>query len=126
MHFGHLTYCAASPMQPSSASTPSLGDRLERRLFRKIEMSLLNSPQGNGPLIHTMMSPAVKIQRATSYGSPDFIANFCEEKRGPSCGIRKSVPSTVARQSLPLSFFNRLFQKICEQEKEMSGACGRL
>ena len=114
IHFGHLTCSGASPMYPSSASTLSPSVKWLISEFRKLRMSLY-FPHGNGPLIQTTLP--VKIQMATSYLNPDFIANLWLENAGPCSAILKSVPSTDIRQSLPLSFSRRLSNKIFHGKK---------
>ena len=117
IHFGHLTCSGASPMYPSSASTLSPSVKWLISEFRKIRMSLY-LPHGNGPLIQTI-SP-VRMQMATSYLSPDFIANLWLENAGPCSATLKSVPSTDIKQSLPLSLFKRFSNKIFHGKKTVS------
>ena len=95
IELGHFTLSGASPSYPSSASTLSNGSSHVIKLERKISRSFF-SPGKNGPFIQ-QMSP-VKIFNATSYLSPDEFVCFCVKP-----GSRKSVPSTLRRQSLYLS-----------------------
>ena len=87
------------------------------KLSRAILMSL-HSPQGKGPLTHTIQPVWMHI--ATSYLSPAPL-NFLLYHlllNGDGSWIRKSVPSSVTLQRLPLSLINRFSHLICEKWEE--------
>ena len=113
MCLGHLIWRGHSPMYPSSASTLSFSDKWLISESRKIVMSLY-FPQGYGPLIHTM-SP-VFMQMHTSYRSP-LLLNLWLYQYFLRSGMRKSVPSTVTKQSSPVSPLKRFSHIICESNK---------
>ena len=110
----YLMCRGASPICPPSASTSSPPPRLLIKEFLNMQI-LVRIPHSYGPLIQTM-SPE-RMHMPTSYRKPDFL-NLWLSKSRPCSAIRKSVPSTVIKQSFPLSCFKRLSQRIWKEKSQ--------
>ena len=104
---GALTF--RSPIYPASASTLSPSSKHPFSPVRKILISG-QSPHAKGPF-NEQISP-FKIETPSSYLTPGFL-NLWLNQQDPVFQIGQSVPSTVRRQSFPLSPLQRLLKIIC-------------